>query len=484
MNSLIKYNNVNGIDMVPGNRHWHSTLSPSGSGIGGGHSQGTVYLPDWGASGAILAIYGIGMGGPGTTDSQYAFDLFDLSSNSWQGEYVLPRSHGPTYSSSKSEVMGILGSGYSGLADVGDEAGSGPHWERHQYHSLEVDNYGYIWTVVGGHYGAASTYGYCYPYMIKSTKPYTDPTWSYSGAGMWRHGETVQEGTAGAYQKIITGKCSCHYNWYFVAGRKSYTTTNWYVWYSPDSGNHWYQGADISDKTALGVSEPYTGINFQYVPEADRTLLFINYLPATVGHGFYWIDCYQMSSNKWGYASDVSPRYYDHTISGSYSGSAFPVSLSDLKSFDKISFGNHPGAMYYDYKLDTFYMVSPASDINWTDKLYLMYKEAGTDANWASSQIISSNRYYLYHAYNKVFMVSGDSNDRYLFTIWLEANSSKEERCNWYAYQKVPFYNGLWTKHLICKSSGASGFAPKHFSVSDDKRIITVGFDIGTTTTW
>ena len=194
-----------------------------------------------------------------------------------------------------------------------------------------------------------------------------------------------------------------------------------------------------------------------------------------------------MSTNKWGYASSVSPKTYDYNISGTYSGSKWPVGPDDLVSYDKPILGNHPGATYFDYKTNKFYIVSPAIKTNWTDKLYLFWKQAGTTNTWASSNIITAETGYdMYHAYNKVAIVSGSNGERLLFTTYmLTSGASHSIRWSYSAYASTPYSSASsWNIVKISTSSGSSGYVAHHFVVSDDRYVITYVQDINTTTTW
>lgn len=363
------YDNVDGICMVPtttnipGRRWLHKGTNyhcASGSSMGGGESCATLYISSlnnegWtGTNGVVLTLYGTNMsadplsisyGNLKQQQSRLALNCFDITADDWYslGEFCFSRS--------ASGATGLYPDNFNPLRfDVGDQWNQKPLFGEHCYMALSLDRQKYIWGVWGGHAGISTTYGYVPIQCLKSTKPITDPTWKPSGTGMWINKGAITTATAAAYSRIITAKCSCHNNWYFVGFRDGQTTSDWGIYYSNTSGTTWHSGIRISK--VFDGAYSYTNFNFQYDPVSDKTLLFVRPYPDWTGYdnpgyGIFWTDCHRMSggsllpSNKGGYfATSVDPQNIDNNTVPTYSGSKIPPWPDESSTIESIFYFN------------------------------------------------------------------------------------------------------------------------------------------------
>jgi hypothetical protein len=517
------YGNVNGKCMVPNSnplrRFTHTTSQPCGSGccMGGGDTSCILYISSqknggWtGASGCVFVMYATNttyrldsVKGPPRKhqESRLATNAWDLSSQNWYslGEFCYSRQA----SGNSDGGSGFLTTFNPLRLDLGSEYGGMPLIDRdHGFMSIELDEEKYIWGLIaGGHAGAGSTYGYCYPQCIRSTKSITDPTWNPSGSSMWINKGSVGIGVAGAYQYITTGKCSCHHNWYFVRSRSQGTNSDWKIYYSNDTGDTWHDG--ISCSHSWNGGDDYCWPTFVYDSVSDKTLVFVKNEISTAGQGYglYWTDCHRMSG---GAGSASHPNFYPPTggffatdvdpinvtpinvkANGcpcAYSGTKIPPwpDRGDLKSFDRYDYSITPGTICLEPSTrKIFFLTGYNGTLSTTKNYRLAWKTLGTTDVFVSSSIYTygSN---LWCFRPKLAIVSGNNHDKYMISMMPRWEGSDEYMG--YLICKGPIWssqsNWSYMKFATNKDTNSKMDANRVFIVSPRKNFVCTSWDFG-----
>ena len=521
------FDDVNGHNMNPGpsKREWNSpTLNcASGSSVGG-NSNSTVFISGglwvngkhWGVkSGCILALYNNNTSNQFDDDSagfadgdesHICSDVWDVSSQQWLGEYMWSRSYRDGAGNYKNTRR-------ANAFDIGENYAGEPIHEDHIYVCIDIDEQGFIWGVWGGHYGASTSYGYCNLQCFKSSKRVTNSDWCYSGVGNWVNKAAVCTNGSGGYPKIITGRCSCHNNWYFAGGRAGSTTAgDWHVYYSPNSGANWYEGIEFSDTaTANGGTEyTYTGFNFQFDPVGDKTLLIVRGYPNFVGanynnpgYGTFWTDCHRMSGGAnlpaptgGFFATNVDPQNVTNTnviannCPCAYSGAKIPPEgdIGDLESYDRWDDSAYPSWLYFDPTTRTGYVLSNFyTEGSTASTLYLGWKQFGTTDPWKSSQIwTQAGSETQLVSLTQILMVSASTptstteRTRYMF---INNGFLSSPRIHIYGYASGPNFSSQSNWHWLSGSSedlgGGKGW--RYCGLSKNKDFITTLVASGST---
>ena len=460
---------------------------PSGCSTGG-DSSATLYIPTmrnngWtGASGAIVVMYATNTshdsGSVHTTgygkygESKLACNVWDVSAQSWYslGEFIFSRScsgSAGTYSTAFNENK----------FDIGDEWNDKPIFEDHGYFTLDLDLDNYLWGIyAGGHSGTGIYFGYNHHQCFRSTKPITDITWKPSGTSMWTNRGVITTTELSAYVKATTAKCACHRNWYFAALRNGDTGDPFQVFYSKNSGGTWNAGIEISNSSPATIVYSYTGFNFQYDPNSDKTLIFVRPYPhfggigaaayKNPGYGIYWTDCHRMSGGAGSashpnfypptggfFATDVDPVNVTNTAVKTnhcpcaYSGTTSPPipDLGELKSFDRYDFTRYPSQIYLEPSTRKIFFVSNyLSGTTYNNKLRLNWKTLGTTNTYVSSTVWNGSTTSTINLEfcTSITAVSGNNHDKYLMVPVSISSSATTKR---YTYSYFIISGPIWS---------------------------------------
>lgn len=312
----------------------------------------------------------------------------------------------------------------------------GDNWNGNQYYELhidvaaDIDNYGYIWFVYGGHSNTN------YPItFVRSNYPISSSNFKFNDSATWGDPVTVDTTTDDAYPAVVT----TYNNTYMLLMRHDNSEIG--VWWSFDNGTTWYHRY-ISDEWYGGarwIRDDDGTVKLFCAPSKAKTSSSSFYSLKTSGQtAFFWMTADDIISGAGARASNQTvndtPLY------------SFPVTLDQIKSFDIIDLANVPVYNEMDYNKNNHkvYILgwgSPSSDGN----TYIFEKEIGTENAWASHIIRNDNVYSsvkgsirINYRNNTIGVLTCENATGGVIPIYCEADIDTLEFTNWIPVVDTP----------------------------------------------